>query len=364
MTEDDLKKYKKCRWSEAPNKNRIPKTVFGPEDIDTFNEIYDFCRENYHKVNPTLSGGIPYNNKCKHVQRYITVTTAISFELVVCTLGGCYRFILMTANKPEENCVSGSEALRILLHMSKKFGVFGTFLNNICDAEEGRRIKNEIESPEITLIRKAYRGKEFENVHHIDFNSSYASRIVEAFPELKEMYEYLYENRKEHNGFYKHILTNSVGAMQSPYCYDITEAHLLKRARYQLAKFAKIAINGNNAKLDEMCFKLEAAGRKPLLLNTDGIWYKGEIYEDENCGPNLCQYKNDHKNCRLYIKSEGAYQYIENGVVNTVLRGSSKLDKLKPDRSTWKWREIDEIDNINTYILTENGVKVNAEEED
>ena len=38
--------------------------------------------------------------------------------------------------------------------------------------------------------------------------------------------------------------------------------------------------------------------------------------------------------------SDGAYEFIEDGVYHPVLRGTSTLDAVQPDRSKWTWGDI------------------------
>lgn len=330
--EELLSKYNHCEWSYSPNKTKIPLTQLTMDKIDEFNDIYFFVKSKYNKVNATPSGSMPYNNQVRHTQRYMVYESKSGFELVICTLKGMFRFILKNGQIKYDNTITGSKAVKTIYSEAKAFGVYDELVKLAVEKEEGEQIKKEIESPIIQAVKVDYLGKEFENVHHLDFNSSYASRISEKYPQFKSMYEYLYNRRKENNGYYKHVLTNSIGMMQSKHCVDIITG--FKTSPYQFAELAKTAINGNNEKIREMLFKLELSGRKPLLINTDGIWYQGDIYHDKNEGTKLGQWKNDHKNCKLYIKTQGAYQFIENDKVNTVVRGYTNLDWVKP-REEW-----------------------------
>ena len=56
-------------------------------------------------------------------------------------------------------------------------------------------------------------------------------------------------------------------------------------------------------------------------------------------GLDLCQWKTDHKNCTFLMKSKGAYQYIEDDICHTVLRGTSPYEKEKK-REDWEFGEI------------------------
>ena len=335
----ELKKiFKFSDWSYTPNKLLIPKNFLAMDQVDFFNEIYAFCLKNYHEVEPTPAGAIPNNNQLKHVQRFFVLPSPVGFELVILALEGCFRIILRQGKLKADNTISGTKAIKEIFKTAEDFNVLDVFKAFKSSKEEGLKIKKEIESPIIACFKREFLGKEFDNVHHIDFNSSYASRIVEAHPELIDMYKHLYDKRKENDGYFKHCLTNSIGMMQSKHCIDIDTGYT--NSPYQLSHFAKIAINGTNDKIYEYLMLLDISGRQPLLINTDGIWYSGEPFHDSKEGSDLTQWKHDHRDCRLYIKSPGAYQYIEGGKINSVVRGYTALDSLKP-RSDWGWREID-----------------------
>lgn len=350
MTGEELQQYPHLDWywGMKPNKLKIPKVVFPIEDIDKWNEIHQFCIDSeLLQVNPTPSGALPYNYTCKLNPRYMVVSTHTGFELVICYMKyGLYRFILGNGKKSEDNTVSGSDAVKEIYKTADEHGLLDVLKEYAVDKEEGLQEKNLINSPMVKVANPNYEGKEFDNVHHLDFNESYGSRICEYDPRLRPVFEDIHERRKENKSFYKFVETNSIGCFQSKYCVDINTQY--KSSPYQLAKLARVAVNGTVDKILEMAAKLVFSGRKPLLYNTDGIWYQGDIYHDADEGYGLCQWKNDHKNCKLYIKSAGAYQYIEGGKVQTVLRGRSSLDLIK-SRDDFEWREIDNNYSLRTY---------------
>lgn len=333
------------------NKTKFPQVFFNPSDIDLFNEIYQYLIKPsddniFYKVEPGASGSMPCNNMTRWHQRYTIIEKATSFELCLVTFEGCWRFIFMLGYRDEKNTVSGSKALKEIYRFAEKYGVLHVFQEHTVEKEEGLAIKDAIESSIVAVIKDEYIGEEFTNVHHMDLNSSYASQIVRKYPELRPMYDELYAKRKDNNDYYKHVLTNSIGAMQSPYCLDVNNVGTCFRKPYQLAHFAKVAIDGNNDVIKKLIRMLEFTGRKPLLINTDGIWYQGKKYKDNDEGPKLMQWKHDHQYCDLYIKSPGAYQYRYtntdgNVIVKSVVRGQPALASVKPDRNTWEWREID-----------------------
>jgi hypothetical protein len=89
----------------------------------------------------------------------------------------------------------------------------------------------------------------------------------------------------------------------------------------------------------ELSEKLEKSGRKILGYNTDGIWYQGEIYHAFGEGSALGEWENDHCNCLFRSKSDGAYEFIEDGKYHPVVRGATRLDSIM-DRENWKWGDI------------------------
>lgn len=331
----NIEKYKHVAWSDKPNKRLMPINFFTPEQRDEFNEVYKYIKDNYRYVEKTESGSMPYNHKVKYLHRYIINKSTTRFEIVlVCDLG-CYRF-QFGCLPGETNTISGRKALQEIYKASELFNI--DFSKYAVEPLEGEEIKKTIDRPQIDdycLKGKEY--AEFDNVHHLDLNSSYASRICEVYPELKPMYEYLYKHRKDNNDYYKHVLTNSIGCMQSEYCVDYRDRK--SSSPYQFATLAKRAIDNTASLIRDYVLKLVLSGRKVLLTNTDGIWYQGEIFHDEYEGTELGQWKNDHTNCKLLVKSVGAYQYIEDGVCHTVVRGETNLDAYK-DREEWEYGDI------------------------
>lgn len=335
----ELSKYKHIPWTDKPNKLLMPINHFRSDGINEFNEIYQYIKKKFIFVNKTNSGGMPYNYKVKYNSRYILTKSTTRFEIVLVSYLGCFRFQFSanSATHKEDNPVSGIKAVKTIYKKAKDFEI--DLSKYACNSpEEGKAIKEEIDRPEIDdycLRNKDY--AEFDNVHHLDLVSSYASRIIEEYPELKPLYEYMYDRRKEYDEYYKHVLTNSIGCMQSPYCPSLDNTS--HTSPYLFSKLAKIAVNNTAKLIREYVLKLAMSGRRVLLTNTDGIWYQGDIYHDSREGINLGQWKNDHINCKILIKSKGAYQYIENGVCHTVVRGLTNLDSYK-DRSSWEYGDI------------------------
>lgn len=344
----ELTNYKHIEYQLKPNKNKIPINNFTFEQLDEFNEIYLYAKANYNKVAHTKSQGISYKKSERFHERYFLVKGNQRFELVIICAEGCYRFLLQN-KRAKDNEIGGQQACRTLYKFADKYNI--NFNNYKCN--NGKEIKEQIEKPHIQVLKPLLLNKPLDNVYHIDFKSSYASRICEAYPELKPMYEEIFSLRKEDNGYYKHVLTNSIGCWQSPYCVDYDTRRNI--APYQFTNLSKIAINGTRKKIEEMIAKLKKAGFIPLLSNTDGIWYQsdGEPYHDEDEGNQLGNWENDHLNCKFLMCGPGSYQYVENGKCESVVRGLCNLDAIEPDREKWQFGDILNLKNIFTYKFNE-----------
>ena len=343
-----LNGYKHIEYKIKPNKNKIPINHFTFEDLDEFNSIYKYVKAHYKLVKHTQSQGISNKISERLHERYFVVKGNQRFELVVICAEGCYRFLLQN-KKQKGNEVAGQQACRSIYKWADSFGIdLSKYITN-----NGLEEKKLIERPHIQVLNKLVLNKPLKHVYHIDFRSSYASRISEAYPELREMYQTIFEHRKDNDGYYKHVLTNSIGCWQSIYCVDYNSRH--KTVPYQFANLSRIAINGTRLKVEQMINKLRKKGMVPLLTNTDGIWYYSEEgpYHDKDEGEKLGNWQNDHVNCQFLMTSEGRYQYVEDGVCHTVVRGLCNLDAMEPDRDKWKFGDILGIKDMFTYRLDE-----------
>ena len=353
----NLRKYKHKKFTAKPNKKKLPINEFTFEQMDEFNKIYKYVSTNFKQVKPTPSQGISYQIEDRYDERYFVIKGNQRFEMVVISADGCYRFLLSNP-RAEDNTVSGRKSCIVAYDKAEEQGIsFSKYM-----VDNGEEIKKEIVPPHIEILDPFWVGKlmTVKNVHHIDLNSSYASRICEEYPELTPVYTELYNSRKDNDGYFKHVLTNSIGCFQSEYCVNPNNKRT--SSPYALANLAKIAINGTRAYVERMIKKLISAGRVPLLTNTDGIWYYGRLYHDENEGTELGQWKHDHKNCKFLMMSKGAYQFEENGKCHSVVRGICNLDALEPDREKWKFGDIKNLTYVVTYKFVEGEgvVKING----
>lgn len=333
-------KYAPLVWSI--NQKLIPCTQIEPtkESIEFFNSLVKKFKElKYSKIVRTPRGSFSYSKTV--CPAYDVRATKSIIELTIADKNGLARVQFRTVNKTEkeDSLLYGYKAFQTFKNICSEFGIdLSTYY-----VDNGKEIKETIEKYLITLTKFCVAGKEniYKNAHHIDFHSSFPSGLVNTHPEFRPVIEKLYKGRKI-NPEYKYILNATIGYFQSIFCFGA-----------KLANLAKDAIADNNQRVMFLLEKLVLNGRIPLSVNTDGIWYTGEIYHGEGEGDDICQWHNDHTNCIIRYKSRGAYEFIEDGKYTPVLRGHSRLDDIKP-REQWEWGDIFSIDAAPFKYVVEN----------
>lgn len=342
----ELLKLKHSDITRKVNYVKIPCTAYqmNDEGAHKFNELYKWIKSlNFKQIVRTPSGGISIERKNFKPPMWDVRTTKSLIELTIIIKEGCWRIQFRTIPKKTDEGTSlyGSACFKLFREKCKEFGI---------DLDEykiynGKEVKEEIERPLISLERPTYRDKIFNNVHHMDFHSSYPTGLINTHPEFKAPIKWMYEHRKEDNNKYKLVLNATIGYMQSLDCCDAMWAHL-----------SRDAINDNNKRIREMAHKLRISGKVVISYNTDGIWYLGDVYHDSEEGKNLGQWENDHINCTFRAKSAGSYEFIENGKYYPVVRGQTRLDMIK-SRDQWVWGDIyQDIAIPLTYKWTEDGI--------
>lgn len=320
MKIEDLQKLPHSDIIRHINYYKIPTYITGISDkgAKLFNECLDFAKTlcNERKIIRTNSGGISTQTRCP---AYDVRYKRSSVELTLLCRFGCYR--IQFRSELEYSSLSGSKAFKKLRKLLILDGI--DIYNYAISKERAIREKTKIPKPLIRLARQEYKDQVFENVHHIDFHSSYPAGLINTHSEFAPTIKRIYNRRKEDEAC-KAILNYSIGYFQSIECCGAIWAHL-----------SKDAIEDNNIRLIEIATRLSKSGRKPLLFNTDGLWYQGEIFHDEGEGDDIGQWRNDHINCRFRAKSDGAYEYIEDGIYYPVVRGIE--NDLKEN---WVWGDI------------------------
>lgn len=314
-----------------PNFMLIPVTELPAtkEGMEEWNKIYHWViNQGLNPIRRTRSGGISIKKGNLRLPAY-DITTHNSCVTITLLYGGMWRitFRYKAKGNNEDDEDSGYfNWWKLYNRTCKKFGIN---LNDyaIQDREDGKKTNDEIDRYLIKLEHKLDANRVFkDNVHHLDFHSSFPAGLINTHPEFEPVERYLYEKRREHPE-YKLALNASIGKFHS------------KLVGYKWSHLAKDAIHDNNMRVLDIAKRLKDSGRQVLLYNTDGVWYRGDIYHGEGEGKDIGQWENDHTNCTFRIKSKGAYEYIENGKYFPVLRGQTDYDYVKK-RTEWEWGDI------------------------
>lgn len=300
------------------------------ENEPIFNEIYYAVKSSDLDIlQRSKSGSIRRGPRyLSNLYAYDVRTSSIGLQLTVVIDG--FMYVIKYGN------YKGSKCPEIFPNVA-----FNTFNDKCIECgidlrdyaiSNGAEVKKEIPAPYIEMyVKHTESDKGLSNVHHIDFHNSYPAGLVNTHPEFRPVVEYFYNKRKE-DPVYKAVLNYTIGWLQS---------WAPEKGRFATwASLSRDAITDNNNRIEELASRLISSGRWIIGFNTDGIWYQGDIYHGDGEGPGLGEWENDHTNCRFRAKSNGAYEFIENGEYHAVVRGSTTLDGIEPDRSKWQWGDI------------------------
>lgn len=333
----------KIRFPKGVNYLKMPANPMKPEDdnMETWNMVIDLLHHFGYRNDRlifTKSGAL---SKSQFRCGYVVRDRRSYLEIVAVTIGGAFR-VTFTANFDiiNEGGMTGREAFQT---MTREYAKDGIDIKSYA-TDRGSEIKAfEIEKPYISITNAVEIGETYEYVHHLDLHSAYPSGLAALHPELKPTIERIYERRKKsaNDKKLKLALDASIGFMQSEYC-------IVDGNKYALATLSRDGINWCNEQIRNLTKELMRQGYRALAYNTDGIWYtklengKSVPSKPMTCaleGTTLGTYGTDHVNCKIRWKSKGSYEFIENGVYKPVVRGATRLDKLKA-RSEWEWGDI------------------------
>lgn len=312
-----LMRFDHAKPTGKPNSLLIPVTQFNTDEkgVSLFNRAFSIAKSIEGRIIRTPSGGISYKTRgeasdWRRLSHCVEVTIMSGY--------GFWRF-QFRSKTAQEGKIAGRSAFGKLRNMLKEDGVE---LESFA-IKNGADVKKEIQKPMISLLHPEYAGITFEKAHHIDFHSSYPAGLANTHPEFRKTMERAYVKRKD-SEIYKAILVYSIGFMQSLQLCGARWAHL-----------SRDAIADNNNRVRDIARRLIKSGRMPILFNTDGVWYAGDIYHGEGEGDGLGQWSNDHTDCRFRAASPGSYEFIENGKYYPVVRGI-------PDQAKrgWRWGAI------------------------
>ncbi len=336
-----LSKYKYIE-SGYMNQFRIKpnELKFNDVDVDTFNSILDILEaSDLNTTTRTESGAIKLGkDKFNNAYSWDLITSRTGLRITV--IIGCKQWVFKIGAIDANNHPKIYPNVAFF-KFKEKCLEYGIDLDDY-KITNGKEVKDEIEDPMIQMkYYMEFKDRPLKNVHHIDFHSSYPAGLANTHPEFRPVLEDLYNQRNDPklSDLIKAILNDSIGWMQS-----------WKPEQNRFAEWAHLsrdAIADNNKRIIELTIRLQSAGREVIGFNTDGIWYKGEIYHGVGEGDKLGEWRNDYKNCLFRSRSNGAYEFIENGKYTAVVRGLTTYDMVEPDRNKWQFGDIYKGANIN-----------------
>lgn len=214
--------------------------------------------------------------------------------------------------------------------------------------EYKKKIKNFYDEDREECFKKVCNdlavGQTLENVCSLDCNSDYPYELTKLIPSAYT-YEYnLFIHRKE-NAWNKAILNYPIGAMQS----IKTERMIGINTPFAFTKLAYNILLGASTKLRKLAKELEDQGAIILMFSIDSIkfiWNKKYPPRGLDIGSGFGQWKWEfYKSPKFRMLSKNKYQYIgtegkDEGVHHVVLSGLCKMDRIKPDRTTWDWDDL------------------------
>jgi hypothetical protein len=269
-------------------------------------------------------------------------------------LNKSYAKLIIRSYDINNDCITGGRAFKKIEDTCKKYGInLESFANN---NYEYCSWFQQTQMPSIgPHLFNGFKNKVLEHCYHIDINSAYAYNLIKQYPELKPVFDDLYQQKlkaklqhtnKENTT--KLSIDAGIGYMQSAYC------------DYKYVKLAYYAIKGTIMQVNDMVDLLKSKNVKVIATNVDGIWfqYNGNIddLQLDLSDTEFGKFKLDHINCKLRYLNDGNYEYIENGVNNCVFRGVPK--------SVSNWITFDSIKSLKdlsdytvVFELTKDGLK-------
>lgn len=305
------------------------------ESTTEFNAIVEACKKYFkYELQFTASNAIKMASKYTMREGWgVRYTSKGTPELIIISFNGMWRFQYRGAGR-KNPALYGRQAWKKFTADCEKENIN---LEEIAvpAGDEAEKAKKDVPKPWIQCLSKPYIDHELDNVHHVDIHSAHCYYIAEEFPQLKPVIYKYYEERlkyktekntKEEDKI-KQLLVNLSGFSESEF------------VKFRFSKMAAAAKRGTNARVQSLIDELKAAGRTPLLVNTDGLWYWGDTYQFKDEGDGIGQLHTDHAT-KFRIKSDGVYEYIDDeGKYNPRLRGRTALDIVKK-RKDWQWGDI------------------------
>ena len=353
---NNLVKLEVTKQTKEYNQYRIEPTYlqFNDVGVNAFNNIIDIIHDmNMSYIVRTKSGGISNTSNSSLINCYAYDVRHSTSRISITILFGDHTYNIVMGKPIELRPISPINAWKKFIEVCEKHNI--NFDDYKISKEEGKIIAKDIVDNVKPYISMKYHmletDKLLDNVHHLDLHSSYPSGLIKMYPEFRPVIQEIYDNRKtdkENSDYYKAILNYVISGCTMSKYYPWYR---------QWAHIAKFVREYNNQRINLLTLLLEMSGREIIGYNTDGIWYRGEIYHGPDEGSNLLEWDNDHKDCLFRSKSDGAYEFIEDGKYHVTMRGFTTLDIIKPDRDTWELGDIYKT-GIKEYIFDEESEKI------
>lgn len=305
----------------------------------SFDGLHDFSRKEI-----TPSGGLSIAGVntlfayywIKNIERGFLDKTIVAFDLFVYVNFRLYGFTCGSARAEIKK--TGGIAMQKLLTCAKAVNFDLTKYR----AKDGIAVKKTIAHPLIACLYPIL-PLEFGSINqvcHLDLNESYRSRIAEAIPDFKVLFDEVDKEFPDHKEN-KDIINMSIGMFQSE--------------RYMGANYAnisKIAIDGTRKKIEEISDDLRKAGYLILGYNTDGIWYRSAssetpmVYHGKGEGNKPGGWKNDFIDCNFVPLSAGGNWCVLKGKHYgkegfwKALRGNYSYAEVKKYEDWECWEDI------------------------
>ena len=313
------------------------------DNVVLANELWNLLKENCVMSSFTRSKGLSRRDWMK--PRFWMEKTSSTVQLIY-SVHHVVSIIFSSGTIRSENDITGRDSFNRFCSILNSFKIdINDYAAN--SADEAIAIKQSIEKPYIGCANKFVAdptGKKlpFQHCYHIDINSAFMSGVALNYPALEKPIRFIYNKRKE-DPMCKQILNLACGFCQSRHTRGVRQLTHEHRFQFALSKISQAALFYTNRYIERKSRALTDAKYLVLAYNTDGIWYSDihnlGPYHDEEEGIQLGQWKTDHSDCVLRFKSDGVYEYIEDGKYNCVVRGRTHLDDVKP-RTEWQWGDI------------------------
>lgn len=192
--------------------------------------------------------------------------------------------------------------------------------------------------------------------YSLDRNNSFPASMVEVYPQTKPWVDRYYNERLKLKQDAKILgYEELVNYYKRFKLYGSIFVGWLKRKGRE--KAWKKIISNSNKKVHELRKYIEQQGNEVLLVNTDAVKFRYKV--DYNETTDLGGFKYEWKDTKMYIKGIKSYGFVnEKGKWEFRQAGKTRLDRIKPDRTTWTFDEyVNGVDGKYSVIKIDSKTK-------